>query len=438
MLARCKTECSRWLKGVFGRLPRRVVDCNVAGRLAGLHSDQPEVGSGLAEDPEVRALKQGTVEITHEPELRELLKQGRPLRVKCGFDPTAPELHLGHAVLLRKLRQFQDLGHEVVFVIGDFTATIGDPTGRNVQRPSLTEAQIEGNSAVFLKQAFLILNAEKTRVVRNSEWFKSPGDLIKLMATHTLSQMLEREDFSKRFESEQPIHLHELMYPLLQGFDSVALEADIELGGTDQKFNLHAGRELQRQHGQRPQVIITMPIIVGTDGVNKMSKSLGNHIGLAEAASSQFAKLMSVSDETAVQFRQALTSMDAEGHPKMMKKAMALAIVAMLHGAEEAFRAQDEWERQHERRERPEMETVTVPRDRLDRVLVSAGLAPSNAEANRMIKAGAVSVDGTKQFSNKFEFPDSSAVVRLGRNWKRIEFASVAELADAQGREPCG
>ena len=338
------------------------------------------------------------------------------------------------------MRQFQDLGHEVVFVIGDFTAAIGDPTGRNSQRSALSQIEIERNAAAFLEQVFLILDAKKTRVERNSQWFRSPQDLVKLMATHTLSQMLEREDFSKRFEGEQPIHLHELLYPLLQGFDSVALEADVELGGTDQTFNLHAGRELQRQHGQRPQVIITMPIIVGTDGVNKMSKSLGNHIGLAEAASSQFAKLMSVSDETATQFRHALTSLsDAGGHPKMLKKAMAHAVVAMLHGPVEAFRAQDEWERQHERREQPEMETVTVSESRLDRILVAAGLAKSNTEAGRMIQAGAVSVDGTKQLSNKFSIPESSTVVlRLGRNWKRVQIASVVELADTQGREPCG
>jgi tyrosyl-tRNA synthetase len=370
--------------------------------------------------------------------LQELLKVSHRLRVKCGFDPTAPELHLGHAVLLRKMRQFQDLGHEVIFVIGDFTATIGDPTGRNAQRPALTQAQIEGNAQRFLSQAFLILDSNKTRVVKNSNWFKTPGDLVKLMATHTLSQMLEREDFSKRFESEQPIHLHELLYPLLQGFDSVALQADVELGGTDQTFNLHAGRELQRQNGQRPQIIMTMPIINGTDGVSKMSKSLGNHIGLSETPDSQFAKIMSISDETAKQWRQVLTSLsDSEEHPKVLKKATALAIVAMLHGATAAFKAQDEWEAQHERGEQPEMETVKVTVARLDKVLVASGLAKSNTEANRMIKAGAVAVDGAKQLDNKFTVPET-AVLRLGRNWKRVQVASVVELADTTGREPVG
>jgi tyrosyl-tRNA synthetase len=413
-----------------------MVDCVVSGLRAGLFPDQPQVGSGPAEDPTVRALKQGTVEVVGD--LQELLKMGRPLRVKCGFDPTAPDLHLGHAVLLRKMRQFQDLGHEVIFVIGDFTALIGDPTGRNTQRPALSKEEIFWNAETFKQQVFRILDEKRTRVVWNSEWTPSPSELVKLMATHTLSQMLEREDFSKRFESEQPIHLHELLYPLLQGFDSVALEADVELGGTDQTFNLHAGRELQRQHGQRPQVIITMPIINGTDGVNKMSKSLGNHIGLAEAASSQFAKVMSVSDETAKQWRQVLTSLpDAEEHPKTLKKELARAIVEMLHSWDEADRAQGEWEAEHERREQPEMETVTVSVTRLDKVLVAAGLAKSNSDANRMIRAWAVSVDGTKQLDNKFTVPES-AVLRLGRNWKRVQVASMVELGDTTGREPVG
>jgi tyrosyl-tRNA synthetase len=374
-------------------------------------------------DRALEIIRSGTVEITHEAELGALLQENRPLTVKCGFDPTAPDMHLGHAVLLLKLRQFQDLGHKVVFLVGDLTATIGDPTGRNAQRPPISRVKIAENAASFKKQCFTILDSTKTEIVYNSElWSPSIEDLLKLMATTTVSQMLERDDFKKRFDAEQPIHLHELMYPLLQAMDSVKLTADVELGGTDQKLNLLMGRTLQRHFGKKPQVCVTMPIINGLDGVNKMSKSLGNHVGLTEAPSSQFAKLMSVSDEMMVQFRQALSLPDpTEEHPKEQKKEMAHAIVEMLHGCIEADRAFVDWELQFELKQEPEMETVTVPRDRLDRVIVSAGLAASNSDANRMIKSGAVSVNGAKAVDNKFELPECF-VLKLGRNWKRVRF----------------
>jgi tyrosyl-tRNA synthetase len=379
------------------------------------------------------------VEISHEAELADLFfNADRPLRIKCGFDPTAPELHLGHAVLLRKLRQFQDAGHIPVLIIGDFTAMIGDPTGRNAARPALSKEEIERNAAALEGQFFRVLDGgKKFEVVRNSSWFQDPGELVKLMATHTVSQLLEREDFSKRFNEEKPIHLHELLYPLLQGWDSVMVDADVEIGGTDQTFNLHMGRELQRSVGRKPQVIITMPIIPGIDG-QKMSKSLGNHVGITEFPASQFAKLMSFSDEAAAEVRRAFEINRVDGHPKQLKKWTAGLIVAMIHGPEAAQAAQEAWERQFERSEQPDMETVTVKRDRLDRVLVAAGLATSNTEAQRKIQEGAVWVDGIRQQDSRFLLSVPSAVLKLGRNWKRVEFASVVELADTTGREPVG
>lgn len=396
-------------------------------RDAGFGPDQHEVGSGATKESADRALRQlnvlghGTVEITHAGEFLELLRENRPLKVKCGFDPTAPDLHLGHAVLLLKLRQFQDWGHQVIFVVGDFTASIGDPTGRNALRPPLSWEEIHRNAKTFKDQVFKILDESKTKIINNSAFFKTPQHLIQLMSTTTLSQMLEREDFSKRFNEEKPIQLHELVYPLLQGWDSVAIGADIELGGTDQTFNLLMGRALQRHEGQKPQVVITMPIINGTDSVNKMSKSLGNQISLNESPASMFAKVMSVSDETMIQWRHVLTTMpDSDEHPKQQKKALAQEIVWMLHSQHAASKALFDWEQQFEQRSQPEMKTVTVSRNRLDKVLVAAGLAKSNTEANNLIKAGAVWIDGVKQSDNKFELPESF-VLKLGRNWKRVE-----------------
>src|SRR5689334_7729378 len=261
------------------------------------HNDEaPAVTGPLAE--QLAELSRGTQEVLSEADLIRKLKRGKPLVIKAGFDPTAPDLHLGHTVLLNKMRQFQQFGHEIVFLIGDFTGLIGDPTGRNATRPPLTPEQIKANAVTYEKQVFKILDAQKTRVDFNSRWFGAmpASGLIEIAAKHTVARMIERDDFSKRFKSNQPIALHEFLYPLVQGYDSVALRADVELGGTDQKFNLLVGRSLQEHYGQEPQVVITMPLLEGLDGVNKMSKSLGNYVGIAEDADTQFGKLMSISD----------------------------------------------------------------------------------------------------------------------------------------------
>ncbi len=250
-------------------------------------------------DHQIEIIRRGCNELLREPELREKLAAGRPLRIKAGFDPTAPDLHLGHTVLINKLRQFQELGHHVLFLIGDFTGMIGDPTGKNATRPPLTREEVTRNAKTYTEQVFRILDRERTEVVFNSTWMDrmSAVDMIKLAASHTVARMLERDDFSKRYRGNQPIAIHEFLYPLVQGYDSVALQADVELGGTDQKFNLLMGRELQKHHGQAPQCILTMPLLEGLDGVNKMSKSLGNYVGIQEAPNEIFGKLMSVSDE---------------------------------------------------------------------------------------------------------------------------------------------
>src|SRR3990167_5717937 len=300
-------------------------------------------------------IRRGTDEILLEEDLVERLKTGKPLRVKAGFDPTAPDLHLGHTVLLNKMRQFQDLGHTVLFLIGDFTGMIGDPSGKNETRPPLTREQVEENAATYRKQVFKVLDAEKTQIMFNSEWMDklSPVDLIKLAATHTVARMLERDDFHKRYSSGHSIAIHEFLYPLLQGYDSVAMHADIELGGTDQKFNLLMGRELQKHYGQAPQVIITLPLLPGLDGVRKMSKSLGNYIGIDEPADQIFGKIMSISDETMwlyfelVSFKplaeiQKLRKATAEGmNPRDVKFLLAEEIVERFHDVHIAKQARE-------------------------------------------------------------------------------------------------
>ena len=367
-------------------------------------------------------------------------REGRPLRVKAGFDPTAPDLHLGHTVLLRKLKHFQDLGHTVIFLIGDFTGMIGDPTGCSATRPPLTREQIEANAETYKAQVFRILSPEKTVVDFNSRWFSkfSAEDFIRLAAKYTVSQMLEREDFHKRFLEEKPIALHELLYPLAQGYDSVALEADVELGGTDQKFNLLVGRELQRSYGQEPQVVLTTPIIEGLDGVQKMSKSLGNAIGIHEAPLEMYGKIMSISDEMMWKYYELLTDvqltdiekMKQEAHPMVAKKELARRIVADFHSAEAATKAGEDWAKQFQKDEVPEnVERVVVKLDkvrfqgtkdltddensyfplwqyqtdiagasdpqkrmliRLDKLLTEAGFVSSRTEASRKIKEKAV------------------------------------------------
>jgi tyrosyl-tRNA synthetase len=384
----------------------------------------------------------GVKEVIHMDEFVAMLAEGRSLRVKCGFDPTSSDLHLGHAVLLRKLREFQDAGHEVTFLIGDFTAKIGDPTGRNKLRPPLSDDDIARNTDSFLSQVFRILRQDVTRVRFNSEWFgkDTAAGLIKLMSSVTVNQMLQRDGFSGRFEREEAIHLHELVYPLLQGMDSVMLDCDVELGGIDQKFNLLMGRELQKKHRQRPQTIMMMPLLIGTDGVQKMSKSLDNHIGITESPNEQFAKLMSIPDDILSNYATLLTDIDisTEQHPMESKKAIAHAVVTAMHNRPLADMAQLGWETQFQKRGAPpEMERVQVSAGsrvhydegwivRLDRVLVSAGLAISNKEANRKIKEGAVCVDGInwKGRGNGFWIPKQlpvTKILRLGRNWRRVE-----------------
>jgi len=378
----------------------------------------------LPVDGQLDLLQKGAAEIIRVADLRERLeesrKTGRPLRVKAGFDPTAPDLHLGHTVLMRKLRHFQQLGHTVIFLVGDFTSLIGDPTGRNVTRKPLTREQINENAETYKEQVFRILDPEKTEVRYNSEWL---GKLdyegtIRLTAHFTVSQMLERDEFHKRFQAEQPISLHELLYPVMQGYDSVALECDVELGGTDQKFNLLCGRELQRHYGQKPQIVLMTPILEGTDGVQKMSKSLNNAIGINEPPQEMYGKLMSISDELMWKYWVLLSDLkqseiDAlkadvaagRAHPMDVKKRLARTITADFHGEAAAQHADENWARMFQQKETAEdLEKVAVSmadvagpepnQIRLPKLLVALGLAASGAEANRKIAERAVKLDG--------------------------------------------
>lgn len=359
-------------------------------------------------------IKRGTDEILVEAELIEKLKENRPLRIKAGFDPTAPDLHLGHTVLLNKLRQLQDLGHHVMFLIGDFTGMIGDPTGKNTTRPPLTKEEVSENAQSYEKQVFKILDKNKTEVVFNSKWLEPLGaaGMLKLSARHTVARMLERDDFSKRFKSNQPIAIHEFMYPLLQGYDSVALNADIELGGTDQKFNLLMGRELQKQYDQTPQCIITMPLLEGLDGVNKMSKSLNNYIGVDEPAETIFAKILSISDDLMWRYIELLSlkkiaeidvwrkRFDLGENPKNIKVEFAKEIVARFHGEKLADSAEQDFNLRAQGKipdDIPEIKIqypnnkVTVPQ-----LLKHIQFVGSTSEAMRLIKGGGVKVDGEK------------------------------------------
>src|ERR1700761_2586689 len=318
-------------------------------------------------DQQLAYIKKGSAEIIREADLRSKLEKsrssGKPLRVKLGMDPTAPDLHLGHTVVLRKLKHFQDLGHTAIFLIGDFTGMIGDPTGRSVTRPPLTREQIEQNAETYKAQVFKILDPQKTVVDFNRRWFgpMNSDEFVRLAARYTVSQLLEREDFHKRFQEEKPISVHELLYPLVQGYDSVALEADVELGGTDQKFNLLVGRELQRSYGQESQVVMTTPILEGLDGVQKMSKSLGNAIGIHEPPLEMYGKIMSISDEMMWRYYELLTDvqvaeiekMKSEMHPMQAKKDLARRIVAAFHGVEAAAKAGEDWGKQFQEREAP-------------------------------------------------------------------------------------
>jgi tyrosyl-tRNA synthetase len=360
-------------------------------------------------------IRRGCDELLVEAELVEKLKSGRPLRIKAGFDPTAPDLHLGHTVLLNKMRQLQDLGHQVIFLIGDFTGMIGDPTGKNATRPPLSPEQVEENAHTYQAQVFKILDPERTEVEFNSRWMgaMNAADMVKLAATHTVARMLERDDFSKRYGSGQPIAIHEFLYPLIQGYDSVALKADLELGGTDQKFNLLMGRELQHHFGQPRQCILTLPLLEGLDGVNKMSKSLGNYVGITEPPNEQFGKLMSISDElmwryiellsfeslaTLRQWRQEV----AQGrNPRDIKVIFAQEIVARFHGPEAAGEALREFEARFRRGALPEdMPEVSLETPEgglpLPQLLKLAGLVPSTSEALRQLSGGGVKLDGER------------------------------------------
>lgn len=362
-------------------------------------------------------IKRGSDELLLEEELIQKLKKGQPLRVKAGFDPTAPDLHLGHTVLLNKLRQFQELGHQVFFLIGDFTGMIGDPTGKNTTRPPLTAEEVQENAKTYTSQVFKILKPEQTEIVFNSTWINKLGaaGMLKLAATHTVARMLERDDFSKRYKNNQPIAIHEFLYPLLQGYDSVELKADVELGGTDQKFNLLMGRELQKHYGQSPQCILTMPLLEGLDGVNKMSKSLGNYIGIAEPPQEIFGKIMSISDELMWRYFELLSlnrSLDDlkqmkaraernEENPKNFKVELAQEIVERFHGKQAAVDALAEFERVHRQGELPEHIpeiSLSASGDSIGiaQALKQAGLTPSTSEALRMIEQGAVKLDETK------------------------------------------
>lgn len=360
---------------------------------------------------QLEVIKRGADELLVEAELREKLNAGRPLRVKAGFDPTAPDLHLGHTVLINKLRHFQELGHHVMFLIGDFTGMIGDPTGKNATRPPLSREQILQNAKTYSAQVFKILDPEKTEVCFNSTWFDGLGasGMIKLAAHHTVARMLERDDFAKRYRSSQPIAIHEFLYPLCQGYDSVAMRADIELGGTDQKFNLLVGRELQKHYGQPPQCILTMPLLEGLDGINKMSKSLGNYVGIAEHPREIFGKLMSVSDDLMWRYydllsfhsNQEIASLKREvsegRNPRDVKILLAQELVARFHGAVEAERALEDFLARFQRGAFPDdMPEMSVPAASVTQVLKQAGLVASTSEAMRMIDAGGVRLNSEK------------------------------------------
>jgi tyrosyl-tRNA synthetase len=401
----------------------------------------PELSGPLA--GQFAELARGTQEVLTEVDLVRKLKRDRPLIVKAGFDPTAPDLHLGHTVLLNKMRQFQQYGHEVVFLIGDFTGMIGDPTGRNVTRPRLTPDAIKANAVTYEKQVFKILDASKTRVDFNSRWFGAmpASGLIEIAAKHTVARMLERDDFTKRFKSNQSIALHEFLYPLVQGYDSVALKADVELGGTDQKFNLLVGRNLQEHYGQEPQVVITMPLLEGLDGVNKMSKSLGNYVGIAEDPDTQFGKLMSISDVLMWRYFELLSFRplaDIEGlkkaiaagrNPRDVKFELAEEIVARFHDPAAAITAREQFIARFSQKTQPTdlplqfLSCADAGGLKLAAALKEAGLAASNSEANRKIQEGAVRVDGNKTVDREMRLtPGAEYVLQLGsRKFARVQ-----------------
>ena len=398
-------------------------------------------------DEQVNYLKKGACDIIREEELRARLQrcasEGKPLRVKAGFDPTAPDLHLGHTVLLRKMKHFQDLGHTVIFLIGDFTGLIGDPSGRNTTRPPMTREEVARNAETYKVQVFKILDSQKTVVDFNSRWLAalSSQDWIRLSSRYTVARMLERDDFSKRYKSGQPISVHELLYPLAQAYDSVALEADVELGGTDQTFNLLVGRDIQREYGQQSQVVLTLPILEGLDGVQKMSKSLDNAIGINEPPAQMFGKIMSISDPMMWRYYELLTDLSlaeigglraaverGQRHPMEVKMELARGIVANFHSSAAAAAGQEEFERVFRRHELPtDLETVAV-KDieavKLDKLLVKIGLADSVTDAGRKRKAGSVYINGNVEQKPVFALRGSQRrdelVIQVGKRSRRV------------------
>ena len=381
-------------------------------------------------------LKRGAVDVLLETELLERLQTGRPLRIKTGFDPTAPDLHLGHTVLINKMRQFQELGHQVLFLIGDFTGMIGDPSGKNVTRKPLSREEILANAETYREQVFKILDPERTEVMFNSTWFDAmrPADFIRLAATHTVARMLERDDFSKRYHGGQPIAIHEFLYPLVQGYDSVAMQADVELGGTDQKFNLLVGRELQKHYGQAPQIVLTMPILEGLDGVQKMSKSLGNYVAIHDAPNDMFGKLMSISDTLMWRYFELLSwqplteiaqwqrEVSAEQvNPRDVKFKLAEEIVARFHGAVAAQAALAAFIERFQKGILPaDLPQVTVQARNgclpIANLLKEAGLVASTSEALRMLQQGAVRIDGERVEDRALELAAGSAhIFQVGK-----------------------
>ncbi len=392
-------------------------------------------------DEQLEIIQRGADEILVEKELLAKLKEGRPLRIKAGFDPTAPDLHLGHTVLINKLRQFQDLGHEVLFLIGDFTGMIGDPTGKSATRPPLTQEDVEENAKSYQQQIFKILDKDKTRVMFNSHWmgYMTSVDMIKLAASSTVARMLERDDFSKRYKGGQAIAIHEFLYPLIQGYDSVVMEADVELGGTDQKFNLLMGRQLQEQHGQKPQCVLTMPILEGLDGVQKMSKSLNNYIGIDDAPKDMFGKIMSISDELMWRYFELLSfrpmseieafkqEMEQGKNPRDIKFLLAEEIIARFHSEAEATAAREGFIAQFAKNKVPD----DIPELSFDapeegypiaNLLKDAGLCGSTSDAMRMIQQGAAKIDGEKIVDKSVKInKGTAAVFQVGkRKFARI------------------
>ena len=394
-------------------------------------------------DEQLTYLRKGMAEIIREEDLRDRLiqaaKTGRKLRVKVGFDPTAPDLHLGHAVLLRKMKHFQDLGHTVIFLIGDMTGMIGDPTGRNVTRPPMTTEAIERNAETYKQQVFKILDPHRTEVRFNSHWLAPLKweDVIRLSSKYTVARLLERDEFTKRIAANAPIGLHELMYSLAQGYDSVALEADVEMGGTDQKFNLLVGRELQRDYGQPPQIVATVPLLEGLDGVEKMSKSKGNYVGIYEAPALMMKKLMQISDDLMWRYFELLTDLPLSEigalktsgrNPRDIKLDLAERIIADFHPAAEAKAAKAQWLAEVSQGQIPEdLEAVAVTDARIGKILVQTGLAPSGTEADRLVKSGAVAyvaAGGTQLQSINAPAQRLDAgvwIVRAGKRWKKVQ-----------------